>query len=475
MLDFLFTKTPLLFLVQDLWRDEAFSYVLSVRSIPDILHLTAGDFNPPFYYILLHFWMNIFGSSEIAMRSLSLIFFLATLYILYDTCLYVLKIPHKRTAVYFLLFLFNPFLLTYAFEARMYMMVTFFITLSYFSLWTGRKKLYIISIVLGLYTHYLSIFIFGIQTFMYLFAFWYKNRQKNFFYTMKTHIVSFSHFIIPGLIFLPWVMFMLLSHNFSDGGFWIITPPLKDFWYMPFVLYTGYERVFGQYYHGMAGYTDFHSTLNTLLWLILLIPLVLTIYKNRKSFKDLHSSYLFLNSKKMEIILWAFFPPLIIFILSFISQPLYLPRYFIFAAPGLLLLFVVCFEYILQANNKMLRYSLAIVAVLGIFLTTYTKTFNTLNLRYHSKRSVKNFYNEIKMIKQPTDLIYLDSELDYHLAQYYFGIKEKIYIYNKTYAGIPQYVGKVLISEDAVTQILPSYPIRAFVVYYHWYNIRSIE
>ncbi len=89
--------------------------------------------------------------------------------------------------------------------------------------------------------------------------------------------------------------------------------------------------------------------------------------------------------------------------------------------------------------------------------------------------TVKNFYNEIKMIKQPTDLIYLDSELDYHLAQYYFGIKEKIYIYNKTYAGIPQYVGKVLISEDAVTQILPSYPIRAFVVYYHWYNIRSIE
>ena len=123
----------------------------------------------------------------------------------------------------------------------------------------------------------------------------------------------------------------------------------------------------------------------------------------------------------------------------------------------------------------MTRYSLAVVAILGIFLTTYTKTFNTLNLKYHSKRSVKNFYNEIKMIKQPTDLIYLDSELDYHLAQYYFGVNENIYIYNKTYAGIPQFVGKVLIPATAVTQVLPNYPIRAFVVYYHWYNIRSIE
>ena len=153
MLSYLFTHTPLLFLVQDLWRDEAFSFVLAMRSIPYILHLTAGDFNPPLYYALLHYWMILFGSSEIAMRSLSLVFFLGTLYVFYDICLYVLKITHRRTIVYFLLFLCNPFLLTYAFEARMYMMVTFFVTLSYFALWTGRKKLYILAITLGLYTH----------------------------------------------------------------------------------------------------------------------------------------------------------------------------------------------------------------------------------------------------------------------------------------------------------------------------------
>ena len=84
-------------------------------------------------------------------------------------------------------------------------------------------------------------------------------------------------------------------------------------------------------------------------------------------------------------------------------------------------------------------------------------------------------YTEVKRLKQSNDLIYLDSELDYHLAQYYMGLHEKIYIYNKKYEDIPQYVGKVLIPATAMAHVLPTYPARAFVVYYHWYNIRSLN
>ena len=498
MLEYLFTHTPLLFFVQNLWRDEAFSYVLAIRSIPEILKLTAGDFNPPLYYILLHYWMLLFGSSEIAMRSLSFIFFLGTIYIVYDICLYVFHIPHKRTSVYFLIFLLNPFLLTFAFEARMYMMVTFFVTLSYFSLWTGRKKLYIASIALALYTHYLSIFIFGIQALSVLFAFWLKHRHKNIFQTLLLELrYFFVHFtsyllnhkskktlntnyqlldtiIIPGLLFLPWAVFMLLSHNFSDGAFWIPQPYASDFWHLPFILYTGYERIFGVYYHDREGYTAFHSDMNALLWAIMLIPLGIYLFSKRHNVRSIATDIAAPVSVVRDTVLWAFFPPVLIFLLSFVSQPLFLPRYYIFAAVGFLLLLVVCFEKILFYHKKATIFTIFIAAILGIFLATFTKTFNTLNLKYHSKRNVKSLYNEIKSLKTPSDLIYLDSELDYHLAQYYFGMNQKIYIYNKTYTDIPQFVGKVLIPPDALTQVLPSYPIRAFVVYYHWYNIRSI-
>src|SRR3989344_2939011 len=80
MMDFLFNRTPLYFMTQSLWRDEAFSYLLAQKSIIDIIRLTAQDFNPPFYYIMLHFWISIFGKSEIALRSLSFVFFALTLY-----------------------------------------------------------------------------------------------------------------------------------------------------------------------------------------------------------------------------------------------------------------------------------------------------------------------------------------------------------------------------------------------------------
>jgi len=83
MLSFLFSKTPLLFFAQSLWRDEAFSYFLAKKNILEIIFLSAKDYNPPLYYILLHFWMKIFGSSEIALRSLSLVFYWATIYIIF--------------------------------------------------------------------------------------------------------------------------------------------------------------------------------------------------------------------------------------------------------------------------------------------------------------------------------------------------------------------------------------------------------
>jgi len=81
MLNFLTHYTPLFYLVQSLWRDEAFSILLSERSP---LWFITKVFDPPLYYILLHYWMKIFGESEIATRSLSILgFALATVVVIY--------------------------------------------------------------------------------------------------------------------------------------------------------------------------------------------------------------------------------------------------------------------------------------------------------------------------------------------------------------------------------------------------------
>ncbi len=76
VISFINNHTPLLYLTQSLWRDEAFSVWITQDSLGEVIRRTGGDFNPPLYYILLHFWMRIFGRSEVTLRSLSLVFFI---------------------------------------------------------------------------------------------------------------------------------------------------------------------------------------------------------------------------------------------------------------------------------------------------------------------------------------------------------------------------------------------------------------
>ena len=81
MFQYFITHSPLFYLVQSLWRDEAFSILAAERSL--VFIITKLGFEPPLYYSMLHFWIKIFGESEIAARGLSLLgFTLATIIVL---------------------------------------------------------------------------------------------------------------------------------------------------------------------------------------------------------------------------------------------------------------------------------------------------------------------------------------------------------------------------------------------------------
>src|SRR5690348_9002390 len=56
------------------WGDEGLSIGIAAHplgQIPTVLH---QDGSPPLYYMLLHFWMGLFGSSEVATHALSMVF-----------------------------------------------------------------------------------------------------------------------------------------------------------------------------------------------------------------------------------------------------------------------------------------------------------------------------------------------------------------------------------------------------------------
>src|SRR5918995_3400547 len=62
-----------------LWLHEALSVNIASLPLGDLFEALRHDGHPPFYYVLLHGWMEVFGESDFAVRALSGIFAVATL------------------------------------------------------------------------------------------------------------------------------------------------------------------------------------------------------------------------------------------------------------------------------------------------------------------------------------------------------------------------------------------------------------
>jgi uncharacterized membrane protein len=193
-------------LTQSLWRDEAFSALISQYPLQDIIRLSAGDSTPALYYLVLHISSLIFGGSEIAMRVPGIIFFLLTVAVMYLICQELKKgLGWWLAAVT----LTQPLLFNYAFEARAYSLLALLTALTvYFYL----KKSYLPLILSGvalLYTH-----LFGIWVVLILLGWSVYKKQ------------AWLPFLAPLILFLPW-----LPNYFSFArlaGTFLGPPDLKD-------------------------------------------------------------------------------------------------------------------------------------------------------------------------------------------------------------------------------------------------------
>ena len=52
-----------------LWLDEALSVNIAKLPIGQIPAALRHDGHPPLYYVLLHVWMSVLGSGDVAVRS----------------------------------------------------------------------------------------------------------------------------------------------------------------------------------------------------------------------------------------------------------------------------------------------------------------------------------------------------------------------------------------------------------------------
>ena len=121
----------LLFVQYDIWYDEACSWFTAIQSFPKgiIDNLLTIDLqHSPLYFFGLHFWIKLFGDSEVAMRMLSLIFGVATVPMVY---LVASKLTSKLNATLATaISAVAPLLVFFSVEIRMYPIAVFLVLLS---------------------------------------------------------------------------------------------------------------------------------------------------------------------------------------------------------------------------------------------------------------------------------------------------------------------------------------------------------
>ena len=152
------------FVRSDLWLDEALSVNIARLPVGDIPGALRHDGAPPLYYVLLHFWMRLFGTGDVAVRALSGVFSVATLPVLYVAGK---RIADRRVGLAAVLIAASsPFANHYATETRMYSLVAFIVVVGYLAVTSALERPSVprlVGVALAsaalMYTHYWSFYL----------------------------------------------------------------------------------------------------------------------------------------------------------------------------------------------------------------------------------------------------------------------------------------------------------------------------
>jgi len=201
----------------DLWLDEALTVNIARLPLGDIGGALRHDGAPPLYYYLLHLWIQRFGEGDVAVRSLSAVFGIATLPVMWLAARRMAGRAVAWTALVFLAT--SPFGIRYGTEARMYTLVTLLTVLGYLALMSVLEsptplRLLGLALVTGslLLTHYWAIYLAVATALPLLFLAWRGRKPHN----ARIALVAMA---AGSLLFVPWVP-TFLSQLHHTGTPW---------------------------------------------------------------------------------------------------------------------------------------------------------------------------------------------------------------------------------------------------------------
>ena len=329
-----------------LWTDEAFSVNVARLPFVEMCRRIAWDgVHPPFFYFLLHPWILIFGDSEAAVRSLSAVYGMLTVLVIY---MVTTRFYSRRVGlVAAFLVATSSFYLFYSQEARMYIFMAPPALVSFYALYRlvyDRRLIvyaaYFVSTVVFLYTHIFGVFYVVAQNIYYLglMVLGRDNRPK------LSHWIALQSATI--LAFVPWLPFVVdkAQRQNARGTFWLEAPDLNAI-----------ILLFGSFAGSWLGLVAFTGVLSAAAFF--------GIRRAWSGKRHVITADQF--RKEGLLVLWIFVPIVVTALYSILVDPILYPRYVLPSALPI---------YILVAFTLVhwTRHSTRNTAIVGVLLASLT-------------------------------------------------------------------------------------------------------
>ena len=339
---------------ESVWFDEAVSIYVSKLDFIEQIKWVAGqskEGNPPFYYMVLHLWVPLFGDSEVLSRLPSVIF--GVLSIIFTYSIGRLLFGKRAGLLAALIMAVSFFQIRFSQEARGYTLMVFLALVSGYSLlrmisgWKRRwAAAYILSSALLCYTHYFGLFTILAQNIFCFTLFLRRGRAGGLGFT-RWILVQ----VILGVLYVPG--FILLAGRFASvrESFWI---PAPRYWYVYY------------YFKNYAG---------SVYMLALLAGFALLAIANSEKLRGIKGLRALIapadeaapvgeityGEKIYFLLLWLAVPVMVPFIISITFTPIMVSRYAIVASVGLYLLSAAGMSVI---NKRPVLYAVTAVVIL---------------------------------------------------------------------------------------------------------------
>jgi uncharacterized membrane protein len=316
--------------------DDAFSFFLASKNFITIIQGTVADTMPPLYYFLLSFMIKI--SHELwFLRLLNVVINLLSIFLLYLLAKELLGKEVGYVAV--LLAILSPFMIYHSQELRMYSLlllgqVGYLYSLVKLSRYDSRQKLYFVSaIIFGLiaiYSHNLAFV--GIFACNFVF---FINRSKKIFYSLCAIQISLL------ILFIPWAVFLPQQIAKVQTAFWTTKPGVLELIQTALTLFGFAPMAF---------------------WKIILF--LLLFFENL-----VVASIWFVRSKEtkvMSLLAIGLAQPVILFLLSYLTRPVFVPRIFIFST---FIAYLLIGEFIVKNWTKIIAKISLFSIIIAVLIT----------------------------------------------------------------------------------------------------------